>query len=451
MLLALVRNLARFRVSLALLAAASLALTMRAPASAASPPFGAGLRPQFSHLLPARSIAQHSWTDWPGPASVHKLDGIAPSYTLYSSPARVKTTRGVIRQETIYTYKSAPTASGYIDLLLSRHVGDVSILDRSRDVAPETGGPSRHKQSLSQLAENAWVMNNLRTSEFSVHHGNATISFNSTQVGPFGRLFGTFTHTKKTQETCNVSGSEFTYTGILKVNELFKTKNRLEHHSKLGWVHGPRGGGGTIFFPNTSKTNSTFLTVDNACVNTVPATKTYCTTGTFWSSPTVAVGGGSSGLEGYKLTVHSPNPSTIDFVYGYRDLPIAGLPPSGGFAGAGVTMFRDDTAFDSAVSQSYVQDLANPFPQTESIISSSKDKYIQGSATLTSAASTTATGGACFVGNTAETEFEQEGQAPFNWTNGSRKLAADSAVGGNITIANATGSTTGEINHETSQ
>lgn len=449
MLGSLGRNLARFRVSLALAVAASMALAAWAPASAAAPHLTARPLGQIAHLSPSTLAPGAPFAVLIHPVSERKDTTSATIYSLDSSTAKIKTTSGKVRQEAVYASKTGPDGDANISLTLSRSSGNMGLLLGSPEVAGREA-QKRHNQPPFQMADNDWELSNLRPSEFSVHHGNATIGFNSTQVGPFGRLFGAFTHTKKTKESCNVSGSEFMYTGILKVNELFKTKNSLEHHSKLGSVHGPSGRGGTVIFPHAAKATTT-LFVDNNCVNTLPPPpKAYCVSGTVWVSPTMDLHAGSQVLGGYKLTFHSPNPSSLILVFASRFVTFSGLPSTGGFAGTPAAVTRSDQVDDSAPSQAYSQSAANPFPQTETVAAGARDKYIQGGATLTSSASATETDEPCFVGDTTETQFTQRGQAPFSWTNGATNLTADSAVGKNISIANTTTDTTATINHDSS-
>lgn len=451
MLTSLTKNLARFRVPLAMVVTASVAAAMAAPASASN---SHRLTAPSAGVAPSTSDRLSGAAGWSGliPSQITR-NAARPTYTLTSSTVRIKTSRGLFRRESISANRGGFAPSPSIVLSLWRHTGAPVPLAASRK------GPSREPKLSSrngrpaQKAENVWSIGRLPDSTFSVKRGNATIGFTHIQVGPFGQLFGSFTHATRTRETCKTSGSEYLYTGIFKVHERFKTKNRLERVSNLGWVHGPTGQGGAITFPH-SKTNTTQLVVDNGCVNAnsrAHAAKPYCQTGTVWNSPFVNMGGSFQGFSGEDFTIHTPQPFSLYSLLASRYTTITGLPARGGYHGP-VTFTRTDTVIDTSPKQSYTLVPGSSGAEEETITTAGSDTYMQGSAVVTSAGSTNQDVGTCYVGKTTnESQFIRSSAAPNTWTNGSVKLKAKSAVGGKIVVGDKTSDTTASIQHYTTQ
>lgn len=416
------RQINRWRIPV-IVVAAIMAMTASLPAASAASIHGS---------VGARLVTRPLST--PHSAAAPSIAGITPAqvihhttvttYFLTTSLVKIKTTTGKIRDEGLDAYDDG--------------MGPISI---SLNLL-------RHNRSFSQTASNEWNLTNLRPSDFSVKAGNATVNFNSTQVGRFGRIYGTFTHTKAHPQTCTVSGSETEYTGRFTVNELFRTKNPLERHSKLGAVHGPFGHGGTIIFHNTSA-DQTQLWVDKGCLNQATEGASTCIKGTFWYVPDA--NDSNKGFLGEQYTQESPNPQHILGVFGQRSVGISGLPSQGGYAATPAVLVRYDNVYDTLRGQAFSLSATSPYPETVTVTPQGGDRYMQGGATLTSTSSASGQTGTCYAGSTKETSYDQTGAQPFTWTNHPTTLTADSAIGGNIVIGNQTFSSGGYIDHYTYQ
>lgn len=337
------------------------------------------------------------------------------TYVFKSGYTKVRTTSGKTRSLSVHAglpYGSLGAGATNVDVILFRHNG-----------------------SFSQEASNDWHFDNLAASDFNPTGGNATVSLRSSEIGPFGHLSGTFTHSESHPVNCS-SGSETDYTGSLVLKLSFRTKNFLESKSKLGRVHGRSGSGGAITFPNTPM-NTSALSVDKGCVPVVPSSKTYCMRATLWASP-FPERGKFVRFAGVKESVASATPSRVHQLLGFRTVGINGLPASGGADGTEVILLRNDDVIDEG-SQSYSRSSTSPYRLKEVANTSTGDSYMQGSATLRSAGSTyDSNTGSCFAGSAVKREHLRSGSLPYSWTNGPTPLTGDSAVGGNLTLSSKT-------------
>lgn len=452
-LLSMGRQINRFRVPVAVVVAASMAMAVWAPASAAAPPgFRAPLVSRMAHGLPSSFAGRQALLSrMVQPHSIHR-DTNPTTFILDSPFTSIKTSTGLTRNESIFAGKTVGSAPD-VGLNVNRQ------------------GTTMCAGIHCQEEDTNWVFGNLPAGDFNVNTttGNATIALGAAQSGQFGTLNFTFTHSTKTAATCNVSGSEFIYTGVLSGTQNFHTKittaplSPLEP-SILGDVHGPSGAGGTVTFPNSPPLNTTYLMIDNDCQNKSepppPPGKSLCQTATYWSSPFVQNASFTvqSLQEGSTGTYYSYPTSSFNSVDASRWITFSGLPATGGYGGTGpAEASRYDSGLDNLPTISYSFTNASPFPQSETTTAPSTDTYFKGSATLRSTKSQenkvracyVQTGTTTYVPHTQYGQYDTTGTVHYSWTNGSTRLELLADVGGVISVANRTADTTSSISHWT--
>ncbi|HZT95868.1 MAG TPA: hypothetical protein VFB34_03415 [Chloroflexota bacterium] len=404
------------RLVIPLAIATCIALTVWAPASAAVSPRLAVV-PSSRGLMPALPGAHVPPLNLMRPRVIagNTSTPTIPLYELASSYTNVKTVNGVPWSELIDATKNTSTSAASVGVILARH-----------------------NPGFSQFAENYWNFNKLVTSDFTVTGaGNATVTLKAAQIGPFGSLSGTFTPSASHAMKCS-SGSGTVYSGVLQLTSQHFVTSNTKEASTLGTVSA------SVTFPNNSSTNTSTLTVDHSCVPAV-SYPNYCLLGNIWSNPYGSIMPNKSFL-GEALTTESPTPTTFADVEAFRDVTITGLPAGAGFGGGTATLMRFDTDVDpSFTNQTWIGGTASPYPMTEKMIAPSSDAYFQGSATMTSKTSTSFDFGSCKAGSAKKTQHYRYTTGTYSWSNGSKPLTADSAVGGNFTYPNMSGVANGDI------
>lgn len=446
------RQVDRFRVPVAVIVATSMAMAVWAPASAAGrASFKAPLLSRAAHgVQPSSVVRQALLSNSVQPHSIHR-DTNPTTVSLYSSTLSIKTSTGLTRKENISANRTFGS-SAEVGLSLDRH------------------GSSLCGRTPCQDNETVWAFSNLPASDFAVttSTGNGSVTLSSASSGPFAGFHFVFTHTTTTKETCNVSGSEYIYTGVLSGTQDFHTKitstvSPLEP-SILGDINGPSGAGGTVTFPNTSSTNTTYLVVNNDCQNKSgpppPAGKTLCQRSTFWSTPLVHNASFSVAYQddGETGTTYSYPTSSFNNLYASRYVSFSGLPATGGFGGASpAEVTRGDYGSDNLPTMSYSFSTTSPHPQTVTTTVPSGDAYFKGSASLTSTKSTNSfaytcyvqTGPTTYIAHNEYARYDTSGTATYSWANGSTPLEFLADVGGLLLVGNKTSDTSASIDRDT--